>query len=196
MWLRAALCALIALPLLGVASPDGAGRAVDDTLARARLIVLGEGERTDKLLRLHALARELLDTRAMGHRAFGRGLAERSKDEQEAFLEVFDDLIVRSYLQKLLLFPDPQFTVVRETERGSRVLVNTRIFTKKDEFLVDYEMSRRGERWRAVDVVIEGISLTRNYHSQLQALRKSHDFAELLERMRRKTRAFQARQES
>ncbi len=196
MWLRATLCALIALPLLGVASPDGAGRAVDATLARARRIVLGEGERTDKLLRLHALARELLDTRAMGHRAFGRGLAERSKDEQEAFLEVFDDLIVRSYLQKLLLFPDPQFTVVRETERGSLVLVNTKIFTKKDEFLVDYEMSRRGERWRAVDVVIEGISLTRNYHSQLQALRKSHDFAELLERMRRKTRAFQARQES
>ncbi len=195
--LRAVLCTLLAAPLLGAAvTPDGAGGAVDATLVRARTIVLSEGDRTDKLLRLHSLARELLDTRAMGHRAFGRGLAERSREEQEAFLEVFDALIVRNYLQKLLLFPDPEFAVVRETERGSRVLVNTKIFTKKDEFLIDYEMSRRGERWRAVDVVIEGISLTRNYHSQLQALRKSHDFAELLERMRRKTRAFQARQES
>lgn len=189
--LRRLLSALLVLPLLGIASPNGAGRAVDATLARARVIVLEEGDRTEKLLRLRSLAGELLDTRAMGHRAFGRELAKRPKAQREEFLELFDALIIRAYLQKLLLFRDPEFAVVRELEQGDRVLVNTKIFTAKDEFLVDYEMSLRGERWLAIDVVIEGISLTRNYHSQLRALLKSHGFEELLERMRRKTSAFQ-----
>ena len=53
-------------------------------------------------------------------------------------------------------------------------------------------MRRRGDRWWATDVVIEGISLTRNYRSQLLALLRSHDFPELLDRMRRKTRSLGA----
>jgi phospholipid transport system substrate-binding protein len=184
----AAFSAALAVVLAGAGVRDGAGRAVDGTLQRARAIVLGDGERSEKLQSLHALARELLDTRAMGHRAFGRELAERPPAQQEEFLQLFDALMVRSYLQKLLLFRDPDFAVVGEEERGGRVVVFTRIFTPKDEFLVDYEMSLRSGRWLAVDVVIEGISLTRNYHDQLHALLRSHDFEELLERMRVKTR--------
>jgi len=185
-----ALALLACVGLLAGASPasDGAGRAVDETLKHAHSIVMGEGERTAKLLSLHDVASHLLDTRAMGHRALGRELAEQPPEQQEEFLELFDLLMVRAYLQKLLLFRNPSFTVVRAEAGEDRVLVYTKIFTAKDEFLVDYEMRLRGERWRATDVVIEGISLTRNYRSQLRALLRSHDFPELLERMRIKTR--------
>lgn len=185
--LAAALAACAAALL--AATPGGAGRAVDEALHRARAIVVQERERGEKLLALHALAHELLDTRSMGQRALGRELASRPPAQQEEFLELFDLLMVRAYLQKLLLFRDPEFAVVAEDAGPDAVLVHTKIFTSRDEFLVDYEMRRRNERWRATDVVIEGISLTRSYRSQLRALLRSHDFEELLERMRRKTRA-------
>jgi phospholipid transport system substrate-binding protein len=185
---RAAGLALCAAALLA-AAPGGAGRAVDEALRRARAIVVEDRGREEKLLALHALAHELLDTRSMGHRALGRELASRPPEQQEEFLELFDLLMVRAYLQKLLLFRDPEFAVVAEDAGPDGVLVHTKIFTARDEFLVDYQMRRRNERWRASDVVIEGVSLTRNYRSQLHSLLRSHDFEELLERMRRKTRA-------
>jgi phospholipid transport system substrate-binding protein len=186
-----AVALLLCACLLPAAAPraDGPARTVDDALQRARAIVVEEGERRDKLLALHDLASQLLDTTAMGHRAMGEQLASRPAAQQEEFLELFDLLMIRAYLQKLLLFRDPEFAVVAEEAEDNAVLVRTKIFTAKDEFLVDYEMRRHDERWRATDVVIEGVSLTRNYRSQLHALLRSHDFEELLERMRRKTRA-------
>ena len=42
--------------------------------------------------------------------------------------------------------------------------------------------------WRATDIVVEGISITDNYREQFESLLRTHSFAELLERMRRKTR--------
>lgn len=187
------LGALALLPcaaaLVAATAQGSAALAVGDALRRARAIVVEGGERSARLRSLHALAHELLDTRSMGRRALGKKLDLRPPAEQEEFLELFDLLMVRSYLQKLLLFRDPKFRVVGEDARAHAVLVRTRISTARDEFRVDYEMRRRDGRWRATDVVIEGISLTRNYSSQLTALLRSHDFPELLERMRRKTRA-------
>jgi len=187
------------LPLLlsaGLANaatePGEAGRAVDHVLQRARAIVLTQDERKAKLLSLHDLARELLDTRAMGHRALGEELAQQPAQQQAEFFELFDLMMVRAYLQKLLLFRNPEFAVVAEDAQPKAVLVRTLISTPKDEFRVDYEMRMRGDTWRATDVVIEGISLIRNYRSQLRALLRSHSFEELLERMRRKTRSMAA----
>ena len=164
-----------------------AGRAVDGALQHTRSIMLEDGERRQKLLSLQDVASELLDTRAMGHRALGPELAEHPKPQQQEFLELFDLMMVRSYMQKLLLFRDPEFRVVAEEALPNAIVVHTKIFTPKDEFLVDYEMRLRGDQWRATDVVVEGISITRNYRSQLRGLLRSHSFEELLERMRRKT---------
>lgn len=173
---------------LAAGGPGPAGRAVDGALQRARSIVIEGGERSEKLLSLQDVATDLLDTRAMGHRALGPELEEHPAAQQQEFLELFDLMMVRTYLQKLLLFRDPEFTVVAEDTLPNAVVVHTKIFTPKDEFLVDYEMRLRGDEWRATDVVVEGISITRNYRSQLRGLLRSHSFEELLERMRRKTR--------
>ena len=180
------LLASVSAPL-AAGEPGPAGRAVDGALQRARSIVVQGGERSEKLLSLQDLASDLLDTRAMGHRALGPELAEHPEAQQQEFLELFDLMMVRSYLQKLLLFRDPEFRVVAEDALPNTVVVHTKIFTPKDEFLVDYEMRLRGDQWRATDVVVEGISITRNYRSQLRGLLRSHSFEELLERMRRKT---------
>lgn len=173
---------------LAADEPGPAGIAVDGALQRARSIVLDEGERSQKLLSLQDVATELLDTRAMGHRALGPELAEHPDAQQQEFLELFDLMMVRTYLQKLLLFRDPEFRVVAEDSLPNAVVVHTKIFTPKDEYLVDYEMRLHDDQWRATDVVVEGISITRNYRSQLRGLLRSHSFEELLERMRRKTR--------
>jgi phospholipid transport system substrate-binding protein len=186
--MRAALLLLTALGFAAAPPLDDAAEAVRATLSRAQQVVVGPAERNEKLASLRVLARELLDARAMARRAIGKELATRSAEEREEFVELFEELIVRAYLQKLLFFRKPEFAYGEAEPQGEVTIVTTRILSAKDEYFVNYEMSRRDGRWLATDVVIEGISITRNYRSQFQTILRRQSFEELLARMRRTTR--------
>ena len=176
-----------------VAPPDGAVGAVRDTLAKARAVVLTDDTHEQKLAALHELARHLMDTREMGRRAIGPQLAEQPAAQQEEFLRLFDELIVRSYLQKLLFFRQPRFAFGEESTAQDAVIVHTRILTDKDQFYVNYEMHQREGTWVASDIVIENISLTQNYAQQFQELLRSRSFDALLELMRGKVAGLRAK---
>jgi phospholipid transport system substrate-binding protein len=192
--LNTALAVLIASAAHGAAAPpDGAMGAVRDTLAKARAVVLTDDSHEQKLAALHELARHLMDTREMGRRAIGPRLAEQPAAQQEEFLRLFDELIVRSYLQKLLFFRQPRFAFGEEETGQNAVIVHTRILTEKDEFFVNYEMHQRDGAWVASDVVIENISLTQNYAQQFQELLRSRSFEELLDLMRGKVAGLRAK---
>ncbi len=177
----------LALSLQGAARPDAALESVKATLSAAHDAVTGDGTREEKLASLRAVARVMLDTRAMGRRAIGDVLEAQPPDQQAEYLELFDHVIVRAYLQKLLLFRKPRFEYHRSERQGEIVLVRTRIITPKDEYSVDYEMLERDGRWVATDVIVEGVSLSDNYHEQFASLLRGRSFEELLELMRQKT---------
>jgi ABC-type transporter MlaC component len=122
----------------------------------------------------------------MGRRAIGDVLAAQPPAQQKEYLELFDTLIVRAYLQKLLLFRSPRFLYGQPRRAGDDVVVPTRIATPKDEYRVDYDMRNGDGRWMAIDVLVEDISLTDNYRSQFAALMRDRTFAELLAVMRAK----------
>ena len=179
-----------------VSPPNDALGAVRDTLAKARAVVLTDDSHEQKVAALHELARHLMDTREMGRKAIGSRLAEQPAAQQEEFLRLFDELIVRSYLQKLLFFRQPRFAFGEEETGPDAVIVHTRILTERDEFFVDYEMHRRDGGWMASDIVIENISLAQNYAEQFKAFLRSRSFDELLELMRRKVAGLRARADS
>jgi phospholipid transport system substrate-binding protein len=182
------LSLVLAPALLGAGASDEAVAVVRKTLDAALAVVRAGGSRDESLASLRAVAKDILDTRAMGRRALGDVLAAQPPEQQEAYLELFDHLIVRAYLQKLLLFRDPRFGYGEPRRNGDIVIVPTTIVTTKDEYHVDYEMREREGHWRATDVIVEGISLTDNYHSQFSSLLRDRSFAELLDLMRSKTR--------
>jgi phospholipid transport system substrate-binding protein len=181
---------VLAMPaiLAGAAAgpPEDAVGTVRVTLSKAHAVVLADESRDEKLVALRVLARQLIDTREMGRRAIGARLSEQPEAQQEEFLDLFDEVIVRSYLQRLLFFRRPRFAFDQEEAGQGIVTVHTRILTERDEFLVDYEMHQRDGGWVASDVVIEGMSLTHNYAQQFNALLRTRSFGELLEMMRGK----------
>jgi len=178
----------LALAPMGASSPDAALEVVRETLAAAREVVNAEGTREEKLGSLRGVARDILDTRAMGRRAVGEALADQPPERQEEYFELFDHVIVRAYLQKLLLFRKPEFGYRKPRREGDVVIVGTKIITTNDEYYVDYEMRERDGRWVATDVIVEGISLSDNYYEQFSSLLRGRSFEELLDLMRRKTR--------
>jgi phospholipid transport system substrate-binding protein len=169
--------------------PDAGGEAVEavrQTLGKAASAVQGEATRNEKLAKLRDLARQLFDGGAMGRRALGDVLDLQTTEQQAAFLELFDDFMIRAYLQKLLFFRNPRFAYAEPEARGEETLVRTRIVTRKDDYFVDYLMHRRDDHWYASDVIVEGISLTENYGAQFRSMLEHESFDELLNRLQHK----------
>ena len=180
------------LALLGAApgadAADGPLDTLRDVLTRAERVVNGEGTRREKLLSLGEVAGDLLDTEVMGVAALDGRLAEQPEPRQREFQRLFHDVVVRAYLQKLLLFRHPEFAYGGEEIEGDRARVRTRIVTPGDEYRVDYAMRRRAGRWRVTDIEVESVSLTGNYRAQFESLLRTRSFDELLETMSRKVR--------
>jgi phospholipid transport system substrate-binding protein len=179
---------LLLAPALPAATPppSDAVAAIGKTLDAALAIARAGGTREENLAKLRAVARDILDTRTMGRRALGDVLAKQPPEQQEEYLKLFDEVMVRAYLSKLLLFRDPRFGYGEPRRRGDGLIVPTTIATAKDEYHVDYEMRERDGRWVATDVLVESISLTDNYKSQFATLLRDRSFAELLDLMRKK----------
>lgn len=190
-WLLA--LALLPLPCLAIAAPDGdATTTVREALKKATVLSSTDQTRDEQLEGLRALARQLVDTRAMGQRALGGTFGDCTAAQQEEFLRLFDELIVRAYLQKLLLFRDPKFRFRPQEQRGDAVMVFSQVAMGKDTYEVNYEMRQEKDQWLATDIVVEGVSLSSNYADQFSSLLKSRPFDDLLDLMRRKVDHFRS----
>jgi phospholipid transport system substrate-binding protein len=183
---------LSGLPAHAAAPAEGPSAAVRRTLDEASLLAATEMTHEQRLEALRSVARELVDTHAMGRQAIGSVLLDRSEEEQQEFLQLFDELIVRAYLQKLFLFHNPEFRFASEEQHGDFATVRTELLTKKDVYHVTYEMHREGDRWWATNIVIEGVSLAGNYASQFASVLRDRSFEELLELMRRKVSGYRS----
>jgi phospholipid transport system substrate-binding protein len=65
--------------------------------------------------------------------------------------------------------------------------VDTKVVPAKgDPFSVNYRLHRVGGQWKVYDVVVEDISLVKNYHSQFNRILTRGSFDDLLKRLREK----------
>lgn len=157
-----------------------------ETLDHAGAIIASDGTRNDKLAALSRLLNSFLDTDSIGRAALDKNWSRFTPTQQQAFLTLFRELFRRTYVEKLLLFERPRFTYVGETAADDAARVETKIATARDEFTVTYQLQRRGDRWVAIDIAIEELSLTANFHRQLERLLARSSIDDILERMRRK----------
>jgi len=171
------------------AQPEDPMALTRDVLGRSNTIVRGEGDRKQKLAALSDLLRGFLDTNALARLAAGKNLEDRTPEEEREFLTLFHEFFVRTYVQRLLLFDAPDFEFGEERVNGDRAEVATAVVTPGDRFAVDYTLHRTPAGWRVTDIVVEGVSLARNFRSQFDAAVAKDSFQGLLERMRAKIAA-------
>lgn len=177
---------LAAVAVAARADVPGPMARTKQVLQKSHEIVVGPGDRPQKVRTLNDLLRGFLDTDAMGRQAMGKHLDGRTPAEVRAFLDVFRDLFVRTYVQRLLLFEVPEFGYRAEKVTGDEATVGTEIITPKDRFGVDYRMRKSSDGWRATDILVEDASLGDNFRSQFDAALAKESFDSLMERLRKK----------
>jgi phospholipid transport system substrate-binding protein len=184
--LAASLLTIVAARDVCAAEPQGPMALTRDVLTRSNAIVKGQGDRKQKLAELSDLLRGFLDTDALARLAAGKNLDGRSPEETKEFLTLFHEFFVRTYVQRLLLFDAPDFTYGEEKVNGDQAQVGTQVITPGDRFAVDYTLHRNADGWRVTDIVVEGVSLAKNFRSQFDAAVAKDSFQGLLDRLRAK----------
>jgi phospholipid transport system substrate-binding protein len=172
-----------------LAAPAQAASPLDYTrtiLDQAHAIVASSQTHNEKLAALTALFSKFLDTDAMGRDALGPHWSSFTPEQQKEFLSLFRELLQRTYVQKLLLFENPNFVYAGEQLTGAGAVVDTKIVTPRDEFDVSYRLKPAGDTWQATAITVEDVSLTANLGSQLNDLLSLMSVDDLLTLMRRK----------
>jgi phospholipid transport system substrate-binding protein len=138
------------------------------------------------LAALSTLFSKFLDTDEMGQEALGPHWSSFTPAQQKEFLGLFRELLQRTYVQKLLLFENPNFVYAGEQSTGAGAVVDTKIVTPRDQFDVTYRLKPAGDTWMATAITVEDVSLTANLGSQLNDLLSRMSVDDLLTLMRRK----------
>ena len=134
---------------------------------------------------MRAVANNIFDFTETSKRALGRHWAARTPAEREQFVQLFADVLERSYISKVELYGGETIEYAGDTVDGDQAAVNTRIVTRQGlRVPIQYRMQRKGERWLVYDVVIEGVSLVANYRAQFYKIIQTSSFEELVKKMK------------
>src|SRR3989449_10445250 len=122
-------------------------------------------------------------------RSLGRHWEARTATEREEFVRLFRDLIERVFTGKLDLYNGEKVVVVSDAidgVHGDEATVKTQVGASQGAIPVDFWMVHRGERWRACDIVIGGVSLGGSYRGQFGKGIKRTSYATLVKQVREK----------
>lgn len=189
---------LMVLPAVGVARaglPTDRVRATTDQVLKilSDPTLKPKAKMRERRALLRRVVTERFDFTEMTKRSLGTHWAQRTPEERREFVDLFTDLLERSYSDKLEAYTDEKILYVGETIDGEYAAVRTKVLTKRNiEVPLDYHLLREGSDWKIYDVIIEGVSLINNYRTQFNKIIRANSYAELVRRMRVKQETGQA----
>lgn len=142
------------------------------------------------------IVEEMIDWQEVGKRALAIHWKKRTPDERKEFVNLFRDLLKRTYSDKLDLYAGEEIIYDSEKIDGNRAVVKTRMLNKKkgSDASVDYRLIKKDDRWLGYDLVIEGISAVNNYRVQFNEVITSSSYENLIKKM--KNREFKIKESS
>ena len=142
---------------------------------------------TERRTAIRSVAHEIFDFSEISQRSLARHWAARSPEERQEFVRLFGDLLEYSYITKIEMYSGEKIQYAGEVPDGDQALVKTKLVTRTGvEIPVDYRMFVKGNRWRAYDVNIEGVSLVANYRTQFNTVIQRSGYPDLVAKLKAK----------
>ncbi len=186
---------------LAIATPASAGAPTDQVRKYTETVqrILDDPglKQVDKRVAVRKVAEQVFDVTETAKRALGPHWNRRTPAEQEEFVQVFADLLERTYIAKIDLYGGEKLQYTNETVDGEYASVRARLQTRHGaEVPLEAKMRQKGERWLIYDVSVENVSLVGNYRSQFDRIIRTSSFEELLKRLKTKRDEFLPQQEA
>ena len=127
------------------------------------------------------------DYTEMGKRTLGKHWRQFSEADREEFVRLFQRFLSRTYAGNVDGYSGEQVQYLKERRKGDFAEVQTAVTSDKSTTAIHYRLLKSSNTWKVYDVVIEGVSLVKNFRSQFGRIIEAESAKGLLEKLRTKT---------
>lgn len=155
----------------------------------------GDEHAQERADRVRAIVDRHFDWRAMAQRSLGRHWRDRTEEERKEFIDLYAELVERTYMSTIERNRDAEIRYEGEDIRDGRATVKTVAIAKRSKVVpIAYRMREvtigEGEDakkvWRVYDVIIEGVSMVSSYRGQFNDLIVGGSYEKMIQRLREK----------
>jgi phospholipid transport system substrate-binding protein len=127
------------------------------------------------------------DYAEMSRRALSAYWAPLTEAQRAEFVQVFKSFLSGGYAEKIEGYSGEQVRYLSERTEGTYAEVRTALQSGKTTIPMDYRLFLKEGRWYAYDIIVDGISLVRNYRSQFQKIIRESSYQELVKKLRERS---------
>ena len=184
------LAILIVLPLQGyAATPKATVEAGVNNLLRT----LGDPAfkakpKDQQIATIGTQIETVFDFTELSKRTLGRDWKKMSAAQQKEFVKLFKQLLQGVYADRLLEYSDQKVIFDKEiTLKKGRAEVQSYLQTSDGKKIpLFYRLTDKSGSWKVYDVIIEGVSMVKNYRTQFRQIIAKDSPDKLLEILRDK----------
>ncbi len=135
---------------------------------------------------------ERFDFREMSKRVMGKQWRSLNVEQQDQFVALFTKLLQYVYINQVDDYLDKKIEFTDQRIRRDRAEVKTLLVGQDKSIPVSYIMLLEKGSWMAYDIVVEGVSLIRNYMEQVNTVLRDEKFPGLISMLEKKITKLEA----
>ncbi len=168
--LSVALLPAVAGDVRAASASDSAGDFLAAMTGRAIAQLTDETlSQPERKARFRELFRETFDVPAVGRFVLGRYWRRAKPDVREAFLSVFEEIMVQRFAPRFAGYAETKFEIsgVRAAKGEGQFVVSSKVSSDRGEPVkVDWRVRERDGRFKILDVIGEGVSMALTLRSE------------------------------
>ena len=188
---------ILGLTVFGFAShlsaeTGSATEAMKGTIDQALKVLKDESLKAPERARerveiLEGIIGKRFDYQEMGKRTLGKHWRKLSEADRGEFVHLFQRFLSKTYAGNVDGYSGEQVQYLKERRKGDYAEVQTAVTSGKSTTAIYYRLLKSADTWKVYDVLIEDVSLVKNFRSQFGRIIEAESAKGLLEKLRAKT---------
>ena len=142
-----------------------------------------------KTQRLRVIYKGMFNEVEFSRRTLGRNWNQFTPAQRAEFIELFEQVLEKAYLDKILSYTNEKIEYTREIVHSDKQAeVQTKVVTSSQEIPIFYRLVFAEGNWRVYDVVVENVSLVQNYRTQFNDILAKNNPEHLLQILRKRVK--------
>ena len=151
-------------------------------------LLMEESATGAKKEKIESIAEDMFDFTYLSKRTLSKNWLRFNPEEKKEFVRLFKTILENAYMGRILEYTDEKIVFEKEILTSKdKAEVQSRILTKTSDIPIDYRMILLDDTWKVYDVIIEGVSMIKNYRTQFKEILIKKTPEELLKILREKT---------
>lgn len=130
----------------------------------------------------------IFDFKELSKRTLGRDWKKMKSDQQEEFVTLFKKLLQGVYADRLLAYSEQKVVFEKELmlKKGRAEVQSYILSSDGNKIPLFYRLTDESGSWQTYDMIIEGVSMVKNYRTQFRQILAKDSLEKLIEILREK----------